>query len=177
MQSELIKSISIAEPSSEPLTLAEAKKHLEIAQAVDTHDDHLTRLIQAAREVWEHDTSTITVSRSVTESVRETGVELVLSMRPVQSITSVTFDGTVQDSGTYSFDPNRRIIYLDEGYAGEDWNSVQVVYVAGPTAVTEISKAAMCLQLDLMFQPANLIKHHQDAYDRLVRKFMRASYP
>lgn len=169
------RSVSVAAPLSEPLTLAEAKKHLEIANAVTVHDDHITALIQAAREVWEHDTQQITVSRVVTENFNRVGTEIDLSLRPVQSVTSVTYDGETQTG--YSLDPNRRIIEMVDGFSGGDWNSVIVIYVAGFATVPEIHKSAMKLQLDLMFQPEKQIRFHNDAYERLVRRYMRASYP
>lgn len=173
--STITRSVSVADPASEPLTLAEAKKHLEIAPAVEVHDTHVTALIQAAREVWEHDTHSITVSRTITENFNQVGLEVDLSYRPVISLTSVTFDSVAQAG--MSLDPNRQIVELEEGFAGDTWNAVIVTYVAGYASVPEIAKSAMKLQLDLMFQPEKLIKQHSDAYEHLVRKFMRASYP
>lgn len=171
----MTRSVSIAEPASEPLTLAEAKKHLEIASAVTVHDDHLTALIQAAREVYEHDTQQVLVSRTVTESFNQVGTEVYLSMRPIQSITSITFDGVVQTG--YSLDASRRIVELTDGFSGDAWNSVVVVYVAGYSSVPEIHKSAMKLQLDLMFQPEKQIRYHNDAYERLVARYIRSNYP
>lgn len=169
------RSVSIAAPSTEPLTLDEAKKHLEIASGVKVHDEHLTALIQAAREVWEHDTQQITISRNVTESFNMVDDEIDLVLRPVQSVTSVTFDGVVQTG--YSLDPNRRVIELVDGHSGDAWNSVIVIYVAGFASVPEIHKSAMKLQLDLMFQPEKQIRYHNQAYERLVARYMRSNYP
>lgn len=173
--STMTRSVSSAAPASEPLTLAEAKKHLEIAPASEVHDEHVTAMITAAREVWEHDTHTITVSRSVTENFNWVSDEIELSYRPVISLTSVAFDSVAQTG--MSLDIGRQIVELTEGFSGDTWNAVEVVYVAGSATVPEIAKAAMKLQLDLMFQPEKLIKFHNDAYERLVRKFMRCSYP
>ena len=71
MINEISRSVSQAVPSLEPLTLSEAKKHLEIAQGDNTHDSHLSGLIAAAREVWEHDTQRLTTVRAVTEKLNE----------------------------------------------------------------------------------------------------------
>jgi len=40
----------ITAPSEQPITLAEAKKQVEVATAITHHDDHLTRLIKAATQ-------------------------------------------------------------------------------------------------------------------------------
>jgi hypothetical protein len=169
------RSVSVAAASSEPMTLVEAKKHLEIAQADETHDDHVTSLIQAARELWEHDTHSITTSRTVTESDFSVGKEVRLSLRPVISLTSVTFDATAQ-TGT-SIDIPRRVVHLEDGYSGDDWNSVVITYVAGYASVPEIAKSAMKLQLSIMFDEHKDLSRYERSYESLVHKFMRSSYP
>lgn len=170
-----LQSVSVAAASSEPLTLVEAKKQLEIAQADETHNEHVTALIQAAREVWEHDTHSITTSRTITEKDFSVVTEVQLSYRPVISLTSVTFDGTAQ--ATAEVDIARGVVHLDEGYGGEDWDSVIVTYVAGYSSVPEIAKAAMKLQISMMFDEHKQLPHYERAYENLVRKFMRSSYP
>lgn len=175
MSTNQTRSVVESAPASEPVSLAEAKKHLEIASDFNDHDVHVTSLITAAREVWEHDTGSITTERTITESFNEVGETIDLARRPVISLTSVSFDSVAQ-TGT-SLDIGRQVIELEDGHSGDDWNSVIVIYQAGYSTVPEIAKSAMKLQLDLLFQPEKLIRHHERAYEMLVRKFMRASYP
>ena len=115
------RSVVESAPASEPVSLAEAKKHLEIASDFNDHDVHVTSLITAAREVWEHDTGSITTERTITESFNEVGVTIDLARRPVISLTSVSFDSVAQ-TGT-SLDIGRQVIELEDGHSGDDWNS------------------------------------------------------
>ena len=71
MITEISRSVSQAAPELEPLTLAEAKKHLEIAVGDTAHDSQLSGLIAAAREIFEHDTGRLTTARAVTEKLNE----------------------------------------------------------------------------------------------------------
>ncbi len=167
--------MSVEAAQSEALTRSEAKKHLEIAEAVTTHDSHIDALIIAVRELWEHDTHSITTIRTVTESDFSVGTEVTLSYGPVDSLTSVSFDSTVQ-TGTV-IDKPRRVVHLTDGYSGENWNSVEIVYEAGYSTVPEIAKAAMKLQLSIMFDEHKNLEKYDRAYENLVRKFMRSTYP
>lgn len=169
------RSVNVAAASSEPVSLVEAKKHLEIAEADETHNTHITDLIQAAREVWEHDTGSITTSRTVTEKDFSVDTEVFLLRRPVVSLTSVTFDGDAQ--ATAEVDIARGVVHLDSGYSGEDWDSVIITYVAGYSTVPEIAKSAMKLQLSMLFDEHKQLPHYERSYEMLVRKFMRSNYP
>lgn len=171
------RSISQADPASEPITLAEAKKHLELAIGDETHDDHLTAIIQAAREVWERDTQWATTERAVTETFESIGYRLVLAIRPASAITSVTFDGTAQSSGTYSLKASSNTLELDNGWSGEDLDSVSVVYTAGSASVPEIVKHAIKLQVSMMFDNEKDYQHYERAYEAIVAKYQRPTYP
>ena len=52
--------VEVTGPVAEPVTLSEAKKHLELSLDESQHDSHLAALIQAARQKWEHDTQNCT---------------------------------------------------------------------------------------------------------------------
>jgi len=209
--------VSVAAPGSEPLTLTEAKKHLEIATADTTHDSHITSLITAVRQLWEHDTQRLTVSRQVVETLEDWpqtygrsdyapnqysgtfGYGTTASYyedcnwrfyhQPVISITSIQYYDTANSQQTlnaanYQLDEWNRKIEL---VVGEDWpqitsrwDAVDITYQAGQATVDEIAKQAMKLQLDVMFELRGMTKNKDAcmvAYERLVERFQRASYP
>ena len=64
-QEEVSRATLLEGPASEPVTLTEAKKQCEIAASDTAHDDHLTLLIQAAREQWEHDTDSAVMEQTL----------------------------------------------------------------------------------------------------------------
>jgi uncharacterized phiE125 gp8 family phage protein len=184
------RSVSVANPATEPLSLSEAKKHLEIGQSDTTHDVEVQSLIVAARELWEHDTQALTVSRAVTEKLDGWPDECWrFYHRPVQSVTSVNYydalnNSQLLSSSIYSLDaPNRRLLVaVDEDWPDIEtrWDAVTVVYVAGETIVPEIAKSAMKLQLDVLFELRGMTKEKDAclrAYENLVIRYQRSSYP
>lgn len=184
------RSVSPASPASEPLSLSEAKQHLCIVAADDNSDAEVLRLIRAAREQWEHDTQSLTVSRTVTEKLSEFPDEdWRFYYSPVSSITSITYYDTANASQTlsssiYELDaPNRMInLAVDQDYPLIEtrWDAVTITYVAGETQVAEIAKQAMKLTLDYLFELKGLTKEKDAtymAYENLVKRYQRASYP
>lgn len=169
------RSVSVAAAASEPLTLSEVKKHLEIADSVTDHDTHLTALITAAREEWERDTHSLTTSRTVTERDSFVDLESWLSYRPVISLTSVTFDGVTQ--ATAEVDAENGVLHLEDSHSSDDWDGVVITYVAGYATVPESIKAALKLKISSLFDEHRQQPHYDKAYEMLVRKYMRASYP
>ena len=56
--------VRVTGPASEPVTVAEARDHLELLASDSHHDAKLTRTIQVARERVENDTSCILISQT-----------------------------------------------------------------------------------------------------------------
>lgn len=104
----------VTAPVGEPVSLAEAKKQVEIAPSFPAHDEHLKRLITAARLYAEKYTNRQFVTatydytfdwfpyRSVNNEIRRTinyatgsryyGIEpIFLPLNPVQSVTSLKY--------------------------------------------------------------------------------------
>ena len=184
------RSVTPAAPASEPLTLTEAKQHLCIAAADDSNDSEVLRIIKAARQQWEDDTQTLTVSRSVVEKLEDwPGVDWRFYYMPVSSITSITYYDTANASQTlgtsiYELDaPNRMIkLKVDQDYPSIEsrWDAITVTAVCGETVVSEIAKQAMKLALDVMFELKGMTKEKDAtyrAYESLVQRYQRASYP
>ena len=184
------RSVSQVAPASEPLTLDEVKKHLEIAEGDHAHDDQLLRLTTAAREVWEHDTQTLVVERSVTEQLSNFPVyPWRFYYQPVASVEAITYfdlDGDTQtvDAAVYSLDlPNRQILLApDAEWPAHEirWDAVQVTYTGGSATYPEIAKSAMLLQISMLFGDDTISREYQNwekAYNNLVIRYQRSSYP
>jgi uncharacterized phiE125 gp8 family phage protein len=194
-----LQPIQSAEPTFEPVTLAEAKRQLEIATGTTDHDDLLERLIVEAREVVEHDTGLVSVTRTFVEKLDDwpdTWIEL--KRRPVTSVTSITYvdtSGVTQTWGstnytldTYRVTPAIRCTY------GNDWPTIRgdesgitVTYVAGYTtraSIPEAFKQACLLRVAEAFDdrtgqndPSNVMIGRKSAYERIIARLMRSTYP
>ena len=194
MENEVSRATLVTAPASEPITLTQAKKQLEISTSDTTHDDHITLLIQTAREQWEHDTDSacLTQTWSVNlEMVRDD--EIYLPKRPVQSITSITYydgDNTQQTLSTsiYGLDAASRAVRLKYLQVWptmvERWDAMTVTYVCGYTSsslVPAAAKQAMLLLVGHYFENRDMLMSDAmlslPTYEALVRRFMRSSYP
>lgn len=138
-------------PTSEPVTLAEAKAHLRVD--IDTDDDLITALIQAAREEFENQTDRTLFSTTwklyLEDWPRYSYIDLPRA-KPLVSVTSVTYtDGddvtSTFGSGNYVVDANRwpGRVHLRDGIS---WPSgtlaesspIAITYVAGYSSVATI---------------------------------------
>lgn len=178
-------------PSVEPVTLAEAKKHLEVGTT--DHDTHITWLIEAARQQWEHDTHTATIEQQwalTTDQLKE----MRFSLRPVKEIESVVYydsSNTQQTlaSSVYQLDKSENGIRLavdqDWPTVYERWDAVIITLKIGDYAaeadVPAIVKQAMMLLIGHYFEdrgePMSEAMRNMKSYEMLVRRYMRYSYP
>jgi len=180
--------------TAEPLTLSEAKKHLELSDADTTHDEHLIDLIASAREQWEKDTDSVTMQQTLRVTFEEFGINsLVLPKRPVQSITSIQYydsGNNLQTLATsvYNLDRMRRAVRLltDEVWPAQynRWDAIQVDYVCGYASrrlVPAIARQAIKLLIGHYFANREMLSndliYQMRAYEMLVRRYMRATYP
>lgn len=195
MEIEVSRATLVTAPTSEPITLAEARKQCELSPSDTAHDSQLTLLIQAAREQWEHDTDSccLTQTWSVTlESFYEDD-EIYLPKRPIQSITSITyFDGLnaqqTAPTSLYSLDAANRAIRLNYlqiwPMTVDRWDAITVTYVCGYTSaslVPAIHKQAMLMLVAHYFENRDQLMSDAmqslPVYEMLVRRFMRSNYP
>lgn len=187
------RATTVSEPAAEPISLSEAKKHLEIAQSDDAHDQHLASLIVAAREKLERDASTVTTNRSVVEKMEAfpDGVAWQLSRRPVSAITHIKYYNTSNSlttisSADYSLDTDRRMVHIGRLVSlpsvYDRWDAVQITYTAGygadSSAVPEIYKQLCKLLVENWFEDrykdtGKLV----ECYENLIRPYARADYP
>lgn len=160
----------------------------------DTSSDaEINDRIQAAREQWEHDTdsSVFTQTLSVTAE-RFGGREILLPMGPVQSVAHVKYyddANSLQTLSTslYSVDLKEDAVRLDWDASWPTtylrWDAVTVTYVAGNAtvaAVPQIAKQAMLLLIayyHLGNRGDNDRPNDLRAYENLLRRYLRSTYP
>jgi uncharacterized phiE125 gp8 family phage protein len=183
----------VTPPASEPITLEEAKKHVFIADSDNSFDQELIFAIQAAREQWESDTDTATISRTVSVTLDYfSGQVIELLMRPMRSVTSVVYydqNDAIQTLSTsiYHVDLPGRAIRLVENESWPTtairWDAVTITYVIGEAsraAVPAVAKQAMLLLIGyytMQNKGDNDRPYDLRAYESLVNKFRRSSYP
>lgn len=187
------RSVVVTQPTTEPLTLHEAKRHVELAATDTSHDSLLLQYITAAREQWEHDTAQFLITRTMRLTLP--GIcEMQFPQRPVASITSILFYSGESDTpetlsaSVYQLDTATSSLRL--GYRqvwpsiADRWDAVQINYVAGSHAdsvtVPSIDKQAMLLYVGYLFRGNRGDDDRQNdlrAYESLVHRYMRSTYP
>lgn len=137
----------LAQPTVEPITLAEARDHLRLeatgSPAAHEDDDYITLLIQAAREYVENITNRPMVQRQYKLVIPCWHCEIVLPYStPLVSVDSVKYldiNGTQQTLSSTVYDvvsdmqPSRIILAY-----GQSWpsirsvhNAIEITYTAG----------------------------------------------
>lgn len=183
----------VTAPTVEPVTIYDAKKQLEIASSDTTHDEHLAALVKQCRQQFEDDTDTALVTQTWKVQSKVFGDEMTLPKRPIQSITSVKYYDGANVQQTFSstlyqlHKPLRqvRLAYQVTTPATSDrWDAWEVTYVCGygadGTNVPGAAKRAI-LQLVGYYFDGNRGDNDRStdfgSYEKLVLKYMRASYP
>lgn len=176
---------------TEPLTIYEAKKQVEVASDDNYHDADLLKNIEAARHQWERDTSTYYIQRTMRLTLPSL-YEFMFSERPVTAITSITYydQGNTQQTlaaTEYQLDTAENSLRLAYGKTWPSttkrWDAVQVNYTLGghvdSTTVPSIAKSAMLLLVGYYFEQRGDSDRFSDlrAYESLVKKNMRSTYP
>jgi uncharacterized phiE125 gp8 family phage protein len=190
----------VTKPSVEPLSLLEAKKQLEIAESDSTHDDHVMRLIATAREQFEHDTDSGLCHQTWRVYTPRLYDKMQLPKRPVHSITSITYYDSTNTSTTlstsvYQLEKQRRRLRLayDQSWPStvERWDAFTITYKVGYSvdgrSVPSVAKQAMLLLIGHYFEnrdmilagtvALNLSFSAQRAYEALITRFQRSTYP
>lgn len=159
-----------AAPATEPLTLVEAKKQVEIPNAYTAHDDHLQRLIASARGRIESLTGrqivTSTWDLTMDAFPDDSDDVIYIPKPPLQSVSAITYvdsSGVTQtwSSSNYVVSTSREPGCVRPAYAQAyptdvriQPDCVKVRFVAGYGAITAIPedlKAAMLLLIGHWF--------------------------
>lgn len=180
-------------PIAEPVTVAEAKKQLEIATNDATHDQHIASLIQEAREQWENDTGSVTTTRSLVIKTQSIYDGMRFPITPVSSVSLIQYYNTANQSANWSSSNYQlhagkylRIpstATVPATYAR--WDAWSITFVAGYSAdgslVPAIAKRAMLLLIGHYFENRDMLisdgVSSMRAYEALVHRFMRSTYP
>ena len=181
-------------PTSEPVSLAEARDQCEIISTDTTHDTKLSRFITAAREQLEHDTGYVCVNQTYTLSfdVFPSCDHIDIPLRPLQSVTSIQYqdaDNSQQtlDTTVYGTDTARRLVYLKHNQSWpsvtEQHNGVIVTLVAGfgetEANVARLIKQAILLQVTRWFADRGddtYTSKHDTAYEQIRKRISSSSY-
>lgn len=172
----------ITAPTTEPVTLAEAKLHLKIETA-DTADDALvTNLIKAAREMVEDYTRSRLMTGTYELYLDEfpNSSKIDLDVYPIQTLTSVKYlnsDGveTPLSTDAYSADlvskPCRIFLKWAQIWPVAQFipNAVYIRYVAGYTTAANVPAAIKAAMLLII---GHLYEHRED-----VQKFQYSELP
>jgi uncharacterized phiE125 gp8 family phage protein len=180
----------VTPPTSEPVTIAEAKAQLSIGASDVSHDTEVASLIAAAREEWERDTSIALITRTLEHRLPKFLSTVVLSVRPAIAISSVTYVDTAGATQTvassnYYLDGDE-VRFLDtfvRPSVQDRSEAVKITYTAGygsdSRACPELDRMAIKLSLANRFEDRDMIaaSGERRAYEALVAKKMRATYP
>lgn len=185
-----IRTKKVSESGSEPVTLAEMKAQLNIAESDTAHDVRITRLIKAARQKYEYDASLNLLSATHDDTFEQFYDRMRLTQRHVTSISSVTYfdaQNTQQTlaSSVYAFDSSLRELRLavDQSWPStqERYDAVVVRYVSASSPVPETAKHAIILLASFWFEMADMIINPNmvanSAYESLVAVHQRSTYP
>jgi uncharacterized phiE125 gp8 family phage protein len=180
----------VTPPASEPVTIAEAKAQLSIGASDDSHDTELASMIAAAREEWERDTSIALITRTLEHRLPQFLSATALTVRPVIAILSVKYmDATGAEQTVSSSDyylDGDEVRFLDtfvQPTLQDRSEAVRITYTAGygsdSRTCPELDRMAIKLSLANRFEDRDMIaaSGERKAYEALVAKKMRASYP
>jgi len=178
-----------SDPAVEPVTVAEAKKHLRLT--LNDDDSLIANAITAARQAVERDTgkSLITQTWRLKMDMWPTN-GITLFHGPVQSVTSVTY---VNDAGSSTTWNSSEYDVLSDGIPGHihpawnydwpevrgDYKGISVVYVTGygdtGSSVPYELRQAVLLRLEMFYDGEN--QQLVDAYHRIVNGASDGVYP
>ena len=182
----------VTPPTTEPVTIPEAKAQLSIGASDDAHDVELSSFIAAAREEWERDTSTALITRTIEHRLPAFQDTIKLTVLPVVTVASVKYideagaEQTVS-SANYYLDADE-VRFLDtfvKPATQKRSEAVRITYTAGygddSKYCPELDRMAIKLSLANRFENRDMIVNEtlysRKAYEALVAKKMRASYP
>lgn len=185
-----------AGPTSQPVSVADARRQLNIAESDDSHDAELYEAIEAAREQVEFDTPYVTTEQTfeyILDGFPRSCDKIMLPVRPVQTVDSITYEDetTTETLATtvYKLDQRKRAVVLKYD---QEWPSITrqpdaviITVTAGyatPSVVPRLIKRAILLQVAKWFEDRDMMwavpeQQYDLAYERIIRRLMRASYP
>lgn len=147
-----ILTITSAASTHDLTVIATAKLELGLSDA--SQDDELQRLITEASDQIAAYCNTVFAKQSYSEVFRRVRCRdrLLLSRTPVDTITSVTVDGSALEAAEYEVDAESGILYRLESDDRYVWSGdkITVAYSAGYTLLTDLPYTVERACLDLV---------------------------
>ena len=186
------RSTVVTAPVTEPVTIHEVKRHVELAASNTDHDALLLQQMTAAREQWERDTAQCLIARTLQLKLANVTDGLRLPDRPATAITSIRFypSTTIETLSTdiYELDTSTSTLRLKYNQVwpswSDRWDAWEINYTAGEhtdsTSVPAISKQAILLYAGYLFRGNRGDDDRPNdlrAYEALVARYMRSTYP
>ena len=178
-----------------PVSVADLKDHLNVAQSDSSQDDKIESLIEAAKERLERDIDRILMSSTFVLNGPSFVDPLRISLKPVTNVLSVKYydtDATLQtlDPSDYRFiSSSQELVPAIDGEfpsSSEGMpDSVQIEFAAGYGAdadcIPRMIQAAIKLCVGKWFydpaQEASSLHSQEAGYRNIVNNLMRDSYP
>lgn len=187
---------SSVSPAFEPLTLAEVKAHLRLAEDSVDHDQYVLDAIKRARDEFEQKSNIVLASGTYTMAINDwpAGSFIELPVRPVSSITSVTYTLESGSTATWSsslyalnnYDSMPKLVIKyneswpsNRGYYGD----IVITFVAGyasRAAIPQGIKHALLVDIDRRFEKRGAEEEKGTAsitYDSIAHSYQRQTYP
>lgn len=184
---ENYRPILVTAPTADAVTLAQAKKQVEIADSDTAHDEHLYELIDRARDEFESDCDLCISTQSWKVYADQLYDGMQLHKGPIQSITSITYYDTnnvvvTLPTTIYNFDTANRKIRLQWNQlwpvATVRWDAFEINYVCGFATLPPMAVQAMLILIEKYFLGREPSREPDfKTYQRLVNKMQRSTYP
>lgn len=149
------KTTTIVAPTTEPVSLAEAKAQLRLTDLFIADDDYIMALIPVARDRAEKYCNRFFTDQTISIIFDGgfTNLELRLPYPDLDSINELSYidsDNTtvVIPDTEYSFDSERQLIILDESYGFSKSVRVEAI-TAAPAELSAIKQAILMLITDM----------------------------
>lgn len=181
----------IEPPTTYPVSVDEVKSNLRLSPEDLTHDGLLQSLIAQATEQLEKDTGRVFAQAKFIRYVSDFTSPVQMQLKPIQSIDGVNYvdaEGTTQTLPTenYYLAPDGKVYFTgDLPEVGDVVGGIEITFIAGyaddPNVMPELPKRAIHLQVGKWFYDPAMESAtayaHDEAYERIVRRLMRESYP
>lgn len=175
----------VTPPTEQPVTLDEAKKHVEIASGIEYHDEHLLRLIKAATEHAQvkagRQILTATYRLTLDDFPSTDEGRITLPNPPLQSVSSITYsdaNGATQTLATTVYkvladsEPGQVCLKYGQDYPSvyDEPGSVAITYLCGEADTGyELGDAAEWIkQAILLLVQAYWLRDAGQPYDRVL---------
>ena len=179
--------ILVTAPTVDVVTLAQAKKQVELADSDTAHDEHLYELIDRARDEFEADCDLCISPQTWKFYADDMDEEMQLQKGPIQSIASIKYYDTnnalqTLSTSIYNFDVANRTIRLQYNQlwpvATTRWDAWEITYLCGFATVPPMAVQAMLILIEKYFLGREAMKEPTfNTYQRLVNKMQRSTYP